>query len=50
MVAAPVWAKHRADVEGRIVEAYLSLLDAPGGISMPSVAARAGVSVRTLYR
>ncbi len=46
------WAHHRADVRSRILVAYLELLDADGvsGVSMPAVAARAGVSVRTLYR
>lgn len=46
------WAHHRADVRSRILVAYLELLDAEsvGGVSMPAVAARAGVSVRTLYR
>jgi AcrR family transcriptional regulator len=47
-----VWSVHRADVEARIVEAYLYLLEtaSPRGVSMPAVADRAGVSVRTLYR
>jgi AcrR family transcriptional regulator len=53
-VAAPsgAWAQHRADVRARIANAYLELLDteSPSGISMPAVAAQAGVSVRTLYR
>jgi AcrR family transcriptional regulator len=47
-----VWSVHRADVEARIVEAYLDLLETAStrGASMPAVADRAGVSVRTLYR
>jgi AcrR family transcriptional regulator len=47
-----VWSVHRADVEARIVEAYLDLLGtaSPRGVSMPAVAGQAGVSVRTLYR
>ena len=46
------WAHHRADVRSRILVAYLELLDAESvsGVSMPAVADRAGVSVRTLYR
>jgi AcrR family transcriptional regulator len=52
--AAPTgaWAHHRADVRTRIVNAYLDLLDveSTAGVSMPAVAQRAGVSVRTLYR
>jgi AcrR family transcriptional regulator len=46
------WSTHRADIETRIVEAYMELLETgtPTGVSMPAVAERAGVSVRTLYR
>jgi AcrR family transcriptional regulator len=49
---AGVWSAHRADVEARIVDAYMDLLESasPGGAAMPAVAERAGVSVRTLYR
>jgi AcrR family transcriptional regulator len=49
---AGVWSVHRADVEARIVDAYMDLLEtaSPGGPPMPAVAERAGVSVRTLYR
>jgi AcrR family transcriptional regulator len=47
-----VWATHRADIEARIVDAYMELLEtsSSNGASMPAVAERAGVSVRTLYR
>jgi AcrR family transcriptional regulator len=47
-----VWSTHRADVETRIVEAFMDLLETgtPNGVSMPAVAEQAGVSVRTLYR
>jgi AcrR family transcriptional regulator len=50
--SAGVWSAHRADIEARIVDAYMALLEtaSPSGISMPAVAERAGVSVRTLYR
>jgi AcrR family transcriptional regulator len=43
---------HRDDTRRVILEAFLELLDdeSPLTISMPEVAARAGVSVRTLYR
>jgi len=46
------WADHRVDTEARVVEAYLALLDDASAltISMPAVAERAGLSVRTLYR
>src|SRR5215213_3666466 len=46
------WAGHRADVTARAVEAFMELLDTPTGrgVSMPAVAERAGISVRTLYR
>jgi AcrR family transcriptional regulator len=46
------WATHRADVTTRSVEAFLELLEtsSPEGVSMPAVARRAGISVRTLYR
>ena len=46
------WASHRADVTTRSVEAFLELLEtsSPEGVSMPAVARRAGISVRTLYR
>ena len=49
---ASVWSAHRADIEERIVDAYMELLEtaSPTGVSMPAVAERAGVSVRTLYR
>jgi AcrR family transcriptional regulator len=49
---AGVWSAHRADIEERIVDAYMELLEtaSPTGVSMPAVAERAGVSVRTLYR
>jgi AcrR family transcriptional regulator len=57
MTASPtervgVWSTHRADIESRIVDAYMDLLEtaSPTGVSMPAVADRAGVSVRTLYR
>jgi AcrR family transcriptional regulator len=57
MTASPtervgVWSTHRADIESRIVDAYMDLLEtaSPTGVSMPTVADRAGVSVRTLYR
>ena len=47
-----VWSAHRADIQERIVAAYMELLEtaSPTGVSMPAVAERAGVSVRTLYR
>ncbi len=47
-----VWSTHRADIEARIVDAYMDLLESasPSGVSMPAVAERAGLSVRTLYR
>ncbi|CAN5744202.1 hypothetical protein BH18ACT2_BH18ACT2_14610 [soil metagenome] len=50
--ASGAWAHHRADVRTRIVAAYFDLIDAsgPANVSMPAVAERAGVSVRTLYR
>ncbi|MGH9134355.1 MAG: TetR/AcrR family transcriptional regulator [Ilumatobacteraceae bacterium] len=43
---------HRDDTRRAILEAFLDLLEdeSPVSISMPDVAARAGVSVRTLYR
>jgi AcrR family transcriptional regulator len=46
------WAAHRDDVRERIVDAFLDLVatDSPVGTSMPAVADRAGISVRTLYR
>jgi AcrR family transcriptional regulator len=46
------WSTHRADIEARIVDGYMELLEtaSPNGVSMPAVAERAGVSVRTLYR
>jgi AcrR family transcriptional regulator len=46
------WATHRADITTRSVEAFLELLEtsSPEGVSMPAVARRAGISVRTLYR
>jgi AcrR family transcriptional regulator len=57
MTASPtervgVWSAHRAGIESRLVEAYMDLLEtaSPTGVSMPAVAERAGVSVRTLYR
>jgi AcrR family transcriptional regulator len=47
-----VWSAHRADIQARIVDAYMELLEtaSPNGASMPAVAERARVSVRTLYR
>jgi AcrR family transcriptional regulator len=47
-----VWSAHRADIEQRIVDAYMELLEtaSPTGVSMPAIAERAGVRVRTLYR
>jgi AcrR family transcriptional regulator len=57
MTASPservgVWSTHRADIESRIVDAFMEVLEtaSPTGVSMPAVAERAGVSVRTLYR
>lgn len=57
MTASPaervgVWSTHRAGIEERIVDAFMDLLEtaSPTGVSMPAVAERAGVSVRTLYR
>jgi AcrR family transcriptional regulator len=57
VVAQPVaragaWATHRDDVRERIVDAFLDLVAtaSPVGVSMPAVAERAGISVRTLYR
>jgi AcrR family transcriptional regulator len=49
---ADVWSAHRAGIRERIVDAYMELLEtaSPTGASMPAVAERAGVSVRTLYR
>lgn len=46
------WSTHRADIEARLVDAFMDLLEtaSPTGVSMPAVAERAGVSVRTLYR
>lgn len=46
------WATHRADITSRCVEAFLDLLEtsSPDGVSMPAVARRADISVRTLYR
>jgi AcrR family transcriptional regulator len=46
------WATHRDDVRERIVDAVLDLMatESPIGTSMPAVAERAGISVRTLYR
>ena len=43
---------HRDDTRRVILEAFLQLLDdeSPLTVSMPDVASRAGVSVRTLYR
>jgi AcrR family transcriptional regulator len=51
-VAGPAgaWAVHRDDIRTRIVDAYLDLMAMENSLSMPAVAARAGVSVRTLYR
>ena len=45
-----VWAVHRDDVQGRIVDAFLDLVAAGAATSMPAVAEHAGISVRTLYR
>lgn len=49
---ADLRAVHRDDTRRVILEAFLELLDdeSPVSISMPDVASRAGVSVRTLYR
>ena len=44
------WAVHRDDVRTRIVDAYVDLMATESSLSMPAVAARAGISVRTLYR
>jgi AcrR family transcriptional regulator len=43
---------HRDDTRRMILEAFLALLEdeSPTAVSMPEIAARAGVSVRTLYR
>jgi AcrR family transcriptional regulator len=43
---------HRDDTRRVILEAFLELLDdeSPLTVSMPDIASRAGVSVRTLYR
>lgn len=51
-VTSGAWALHRDDVRTRIVDAFLDLVatETPRGISMPAVASRAGISVRTLYR
>jgi AcrR family transcriptional regulator len=51
-VRTGVWSTHHADIETRIVEAFMDLLESgsSGSVSMPAVAERAGVSVRTLYR
>jgi AcrR family transcriptional regulator len=45
-------ARHRDDTRRAILQAFSDLLDEgnPVTVSIPSVAARAGVSVRTLYR
>lgn len=52
LATSGAWAHHRADVRTRLVAAYFDLIDAsgPASVSMPAVAERAGVSVRTLYR
>jgi len=52
MKATTAWSGHRADITARSVEAFMELLDTPSGrdVSMPAVAERAGISVRTLYR
>ena len=46
------WAAHREGTRHRILVAFTELLQTenPSKVSMPSVARRAGVSVRTLYR
>ena len=51
-VRTTAWAAHRDDVRERIVEAFLDLMTTGSqlGTSMPAVAERAGISVRTLYR
>ena len=47
---AGAWALHRDDTQLRIVDAFLDLVAAGTATSMPAVAERAGISVRTLYR
>ena len=49
-VPAGAWAVHRDDVRTRIVDAFLDLVATETPLSMPAVASRAGISVRTLYR
>lgn len=47
-----LWSDHRQRTTRAIIEAFVDLLhgDNPAAISMPKVAASAGVSTRTLYR
>jgi AcrR family transcriptional regulator len=51
-VARDLRARHRDDTRRAILDAFNELLDEgnPVTVSVPAVAARAGVSVRTLYR
>ena len=46
------WSAHRHRTRRAIVEAFLEMLvdENPATVSMPAVARRAGVSIRTLYR
>lgn len=46
------WTNHRDRTRRAIVDAFLALIveENPATISMPEVARRAGVSIRTLYR
>ena len=47
-----MWADHRTRTRRAILDSFLTMLgeENPSTISMPAVARRAGVSVRTLYR
>lgn len=47
-----IWADHRRRTRRAILGSFVAMLgeENPSTISMPAVAARAGVSVRTLYR
>lgn len=47
-----MWADHRMRTRRAILDSFLTMLgeENPSTISMPAVAKRAGVSVRTLYR
>jgi AcrR family transcriptional regulator len=51
-VAPDLRSRQRDDTRRAILEAFIALLDEgnPVTVSVPAVAARAGVSVRTLYR